>query len=276
MNGARLLVHFVSSSGRPSDECTKCPTSHLSGLAVQPGQGFGHCPDSLAGWHLGPVNQDNGQPKLSRRDQFGFRPGAARVLGDDHVDAVVLQKGEVALSVKRPTGDDHLCFRQGQSFDGWVDKAQKVVMLRGPGEKGKVLASDGEEDPTRCMPKGSGGTFKVGDMGPAIGFSGLPGFAFNGQQGDKGRRASFDRVPAYSRRERVGGVDDMGDAFVAQECRQSFDTPEAANADGKGLGDGGFGPAGVRVNGVHARGSQGLRHLGGLGRSAQKKDARHG
>ena len=67
------------------------------GSPGQPGHDLGHCPGHAAPGQNRPVDQDHRQAQFARGDQLRFSPRAARVLGDDHLDAVVLQQRPVAL-----------------------------------------------------------------------------------------------------------------------------------------------------------------------------------
>lgn len=245
-------------------------------LGAEPGHDLGHAARNRAGGHLRTVDQDDRQVKGAGGDKLRLGPRTTGVLGDDDVDAMVTQKDKVALCRKRAAGNHGLCVGQGQGIGRRIDKAQKVVVLRGLGETGKGLATDGQEDPARGVAKGCDGRVKVGDMGPVVFGVCLPGRAFKGDQRGVGCLAGGDRVAAHPGSEGVGGVDDMGDGFGLQVLCEARDAAKSADADGQRLGNGGFGPARVGIDGVHARLGQRAGHLRGLGRSAQKKDARHG
>ena len=118
--------------------------------------------------------------------------------------------------------------------------------------------------------------FKVGDVGPVVLRSGGPRRAFKGDQGRVGFGAGGDGIRAHLRGERVGRVDHMGDGFGLDVGLEAFGAAKAAHADRQGLGDRGFGTAGVGIDGVHLRLRQDAGHVRGFGCSAQDEDARHG
>ena len=270
-----LLAPFGRSSVRFSEESRNGSMSGGSGLG-QPGHDLGGAAGDGARGDGRAVDQDDRQGKISGGGQLGFGPGATGVLGDDDVDAVVGQQRTVAFGGEGAPRDHGMGIGQGQGFGRWVDKAEKVVVLRGLGEGRKVLATDGEEDAARGLAQCGNGGFKVGDVGPVVAFTRQPGRAFEGDQGRSGFRASSDGVRAHLRGEGVGRVDDMSDGFGPEVGLQAFDAAKAADADRQGLGDGGFGATGVGIDGIHARSGEGAGHLRGFGGSAQKKDARHG
>ncbi len=247
-----------------------------SDLAVQPGHDLVRVASDGARRDGRAVDQDDRQGKRAGGGQFGLGARATGVLGDDDVDAVVGQQGKVTFGGEGAARDDGMGIGQGQRLGRRVDEAQKVMVLWGLGEKAKVLASDGEEDAARGRTKGSDGGFKVGDMGPVVLRSGNPRRAFEGDQGRSGFRTCSDGIRAHLRGERVGRVDDMGDGFGIEIGFQALDAAKAADADGQGLGDRGFGAAGVGIDSVHLRPGQRAGHLRGFGCSAQDEDARHG
>lgn len=270
-----LLVPFGHSSVRPSEESRSGSMSGWSGL-VQPDHDLGHAAGDRAGWHLWPVDQDGRQGKVTRSRQFRFGPRATGVLGDDHVDLVLLEQGKIAFDGEGASGDHRLRIGQGQGLGRGIDKAQKIVVLRGLGEGGEGLAPDGQEDATRGFAQGCDGGVKVGDMGPVVPVARLPWRAFKGDQGGSRCLAGGDGIAAHLRGEGVGGVDDMGDGFGFEVMSQPVGATKAAHADRQRLGDRSFGATGVGIDRVHASLGQSAGHLCGFGRSAQKKDARHG
>lgn len=270
-----LLAPCGRSSVQFSEESRNGSMSGGSGRG-QPDHDLG-CAAGDGTWGDGrAVDQDHRKGKVAGGGQLGFGPGAPGVLGDDDVDAVVLQQRKVAFGGEGAARDDGMGVGQGQRFGRRVDKAQKVVVLRGLGEKAKVLATDGEEDPARGLAKGGNRGFKVGDVGPVVLRSGGPRRAFKGDQGRVGFGAGGDGIRAHLRGERVGRVDHMGDGFGLDVGLEAFGAAKAADADGQRLGDRGLGATGVGIDSIHPRLSQGAGHLCGFGRSAQKKDARHG
>lgn len=246
------------------------------GSGPKPGHDFGHALRDPAFRHPGPVDQDYRQTQFPRRDQLCLGAGAACVLGDDHLDAVFLQKRPVVRRSKRSAGDHSLGAGQGKRFGRGIDKAQKVVMLVGVSKGRKVLAADGKEHPLRDCSKSCDRPGQIRDMGPAVLIASHPRQPLQSDQGNVCHSAGFDRVAAHFRRERVGRVDHPGYAMRLQIVNQAVHATKPADPDRQGLGDRSFGPARVGIDRVHARSGQLPRHLRGFGCSAQKQDAWHG
>lgn len=246
------------------------------GSGVQPAHDFGHAAGSVARRDGGSVDQDDRQAKGAGGAQLCLRPRAPGVLGDDHVDLVVAQQGKVAFDRVGASGNDSMGVRQRQGIGRRIDKAQKIMVLRGLGESGQGLAADGKEHPVRGLTQRFDGSFRVGDKGPVVAFARSPWRAFQSDQGGSSYGTSSDGVSAHLYGEGVCRVDQMSNGFGFQVFRQSRDAAEPADADGKGLGDRGLGTAGVGINRVHVRIGQRAGHRGGFGGSAQKKDTRHG
>ena len=270
-----LLASFGRYSVRFSEESRNGTMSGRSGR-VQPGHDLGRAAGDGAWGNGGAVDQDHRKGKRAGGGQLGFGPGASGVLGDDHVDAVVGQKCKVAFGGEGASCDDRFGLRQGQHFTRRVNEAQEIVVLRGLGEGRKVLATDGKEDAAWGRADCGDGGFKVGDMGPVVALVRRPRRAFEGDEGRVGFGAGGDGIRAHLRGERVGRVDHMGDGFGFEIGFQALDPAKTSDADRKGLGDRGFGATGVGIDGIQPRLSQGAGHLRSFGRSAQKKDARHG
>ncbi len=247
-----------------------------TGSGVQPGHDFGHAAGSVARRDGGSVDQDDRKAKGACGAKLCLRPHATGVLGDDHVDPVVAQQGKVAFDREGTSGDDGMGVGQRQGIGRRIDKAQKIVVLRGLGESGQGLATDGKEHPVRALTQCFDGSFMIGDKGPVVAFACSPWRAFQSDQGRVGFGAGGDGIRAHLSGERVGRVDHIGDGFGLDIGLKAFDAAKAADADGQRLGDLGFGTAGIGIDGIHACISQRAGHLRGFGGSAQKKDTRHG
>lgn len=270
-----LLAPFGRSSVRFSEESRNGSISGGSGRG-QPGHDFRHAAGDGALRDGRTVDQDDRQVKVAGGGQLGLGPRTSGVLGDDDVDAVIRQKRAVAFHCEGASCDDGMGIGQGQRFGRRVNEAQEIVVLRGLGEEAKVLATDGKEDSARGIAQCGDGGIKVGDVGPVVLRSGGPGRAFKGDQGRAGFGAGGHGIRAHLRGEGMRRVDHMGDGFGLDIGLEACGAAEAAHADRQGLGDRGFGATGVGIDGVHLRLRQDAGHLSGFGRSAQKKDARHG
>lgn len=267
MNAPKILQRILP-------DFLKSPVAPGSGL--KPGHDVGHVLQDRAFGNPGPVEQDHRQTQVPGRDQLGLGPAAARILGDDHIDAVILQKRPVACHCKGPSGNHHLGVRQGERFGRWIDQTQQEMMRAGLGKSRKVLAADGKKHPLGSDSKGSDSAGQVGGMGPAVAGDRRPWRPLEGDQGNACCSAGPDRVAAHLRREWVGRVDHLGDAFRPKIIDQPLDATKPADSDWQGLRDRCFGPARIGIDRRDARRGQRAGQLRGFGCSAKKKDARHG
>lgn len=229
-----------------------------------------------AAWQARPVDQDDRKPKRARGVELCPRAGAARVLGDHHVDAMSAQERNVALDVERAAGDDGGGVRQRQVALGRIDEPQEVVVFRAPRERREVLPADGQENAGGPRRQRARRSRKIGNMGPAVAVPRRPGRALISAERDPGLRASLDRVSAHSRGERMGGIDDMGYPFGPEKADKAGYAAKAADPCRQRLGHRRAGPAGVGKDRVDPRCGKMPGQQARFGGAAQKKDARHG
>lgn len=235
-----------------------------------------HVPDNAAGRRARPVDQDHRDPELARGIELCPRAAAARVLGDDMGDAVILQQRAIASFGERAARDHCNNIGQRQRTFGRVDQAQEVMVLRLRGETREVLLADGKEYAGRDLGQGGDGGLKIRNMGPVISVACLPRRAFIGAKRRAGFCASRDSVPAHLGREGMRRVDDVGYALGPQVVGKPLGAAEAADAGRQRLRDRRLCASSVGKNRVDAAFREMAGKVGGLGCSAQKKDAGHG
>lgn len=223
----------------------------------------------------GAVHHDDGKFQFACGIQFRTRSNATGVFGDDHVDGVALQQRAIPGQVKGTGGDFKRVVGQGNWGFGLVHKAQKIVMLRGFGEKINVLLANRQKDTTRFVTKCCQNVGVIRDMLPGIPFTRLPGRAFKADQRRVGPGDSHERIARHLRGERMGCINDMGDLFRMDVINQTVDTAKAPYTGGQGLAARGVGASGVGKNGICTAFRQMARQVRGFGRTAQKKDFLH-
>jgi len=223
-----------------------------------------------------PVDQYDRNPEDSSRFQLCLGARTTGVLGDDKGDAMLSQKGKIALCGEGATRDDGTGIRQRQGVFRRIDKTQKIVVLGLRGEGLKVLFADRQKDTRRTHGQGIDGGIHIRDMMPVITCPGKPARSFEAAKRRTGLQGGGNGVAAHLRREGMGGIDDVGDPLAAEIFDQPFDPAKAADARGQRLGNRAFRPAGVREHRVNICAGQRPRQLRGFGCAAQKKDASHG
>lgn len=223
----------------------------------------------------GTVDQDHGQRQVAGGVQFGAGADAAGVLGHDVGDLVGFQQRKVAFQREGASRYNRIGLGQRQGF-GRIDKAQKVMMLGLYGKNLKVLATYGEEDAGRGIGQRRSGCRHIRHGLPLVTGDGVPRLTLQRDKRQVGDFGGGERMYAHLRGEGMGGVDDVGDGFVAQVFHQTFHAAKAADALWQGLGNGRLGSAGVRENGCNALICQGFGENRGFGGAAEQKDAGHG
>ena len=242
---------------------------------MKPSQNLNHAVNLGSVRHIGAVDQDHWQAQVTRGIQLCARAHTARVLGDDMGDVVGLQQIKIALQRKRSARNQGGGMGQGQS-GGLVNQAQNVMMLGLYGEIFQRLATYGQEHPCRIIGQGRNSTRHIGHALPDVALRRLPRRAFKRHQRGLSDGGGLNCMAAHLGGKGVGGVNQVGDGFIAQIARQTGNAAKAADALGKGLAQGGFSASGVRENRVNALISQGFRQFRSLCRAAKQKDAGHG
>lgn len=243
---------------------------------VEPLQHLGDVPDFMPRGQRRARHHQHGQTERACCVELGLRAAATGVLAHHEVDPVRAQQGDVARLVERAARDDDRVLRQGRRLFGCIDESQDVVVLRLHGEGGQVHAAQRQQHALRCAAERCGSSRQVGHGLPAVTGSGLPGLACQRQQGNAGLRASCDGIDAHARRKRMGGVDDVGHAFVLQMAYEAGHTAEAADAHGNRLRSGLGYPAGIGQRGAFAAFGQGQGQRTGFGRATQDQDIVYG
>lgn len=230
------------------------------GVTVEPGEGGGDvC--GRGGFGVGrSLDHHHRQAQGSGGFELGFGGGAAGVLGDEDLDPVMAQEGQLVRKAERAAGaDDGGVGRQGFG-PRRIDAADGVVMPGRGLEGGEVLLADGQQDAARRGAEGLGGCCHVRHFGPAVALGGLPFRAADGEERRVRQGSGLGGVVFHAGGERVGGVDQQIDIG---QCRdEAWDAAEAADAVGDG---GGAGRAGGASEGEQGVESAVVRYCGGEG-----------
>ena len=177
-----------------------------------------------------PAHNDDFDPKRTRRLDLGVSRAAAAVLGHQRLDPLVAHKGGFVGERKRSALKDQLAIRQGVDLRGPVDRPNNVPMLRGSREGGELQPALGEKDCSCGIPENLDGLLDCRDLDPAIAGLACPGWASEGEKRCVRCSTSCERVRGHLRGERMGGVDDRGNALTDEKRRQTFDAAETSEA----------------------------------------------
>ncbi len=148
---------------------------------IQPSQNSLHAFDPVPFGQSGTGNHNDGQAQGAGGGQFRTRPLAARILGDDMGDFVLLHQGSIALNAKGPLGDDHCAIGQ-RLFRRRIHQSQQKVMLNAHFEIIQPLFADGQKYPRWALWQGGKGGSIIWHIDPSVDFQGPPRCTFQRQQ----------------------------------------------------------------------------------------------
>lgn len=196
----------------------------------EPRQHIFHAVDFRTFRQLRAVDHQDRQAQSARRVDFCARTATARILRDNQINAMLFQQSAVAGLVEGPFCDDDVMVRQGRCSLRWIDKAQKVVMLRMFCEATDVLAPDGQEDALRFGVKRGDGAGHVRGGDPDIRVDLDPRRTRERNQRQPGFSAGQNGISTHDFRERMRCINDMGDCVLTQVGGQALGATETTDA----------------------------------------------
>jgi hypothetical protein len=188
-----------------------------------------------AGGLVRAFDHDDGNSEGSRGGDLGVGFGAARVLGDEHVDALALHECVLSFEVEwRALSDESDAWRQCDVAGG-IDGAGDVVMLWSRCEGGQLQAADGEQNAAGLISKRGGGTGGVGDDYPGVACDRQPGFAANGAERQSEGLRGRDGIGGNVNRVGMRGIDDGVHSLMIKPAGEAVRAAETADAGCDGL-----------------------------------------
>lgn len=242
---------------------------------TQPAHDILFAVNHLPSGQCGAVDQDDGHAKGARGCQLGSGTKAPGIFGDDMADLVLVHQRRITRHVKGATRQHDIGLRQRQGRRWRVNQPQQIVMLWLGGKGSQVLLADCQKHPRGLIGQGLHSRVNTGHAVPFIPRLRVPCRAFQRDQRDMHRSAGGNGILAYLGGKGVGGVYDMADPACIQIAHQAVNAPKSAYAGGQGLGYGRVGAPGIGKDGIHFRSGKAAGQSAGLGRAAQKQDARH-
>lgn len=233
--------------------------------------------DSLYGRYLAgraAIDHDHRQAECAGGRDLAVGRLTTAVLGDDHVDAMLLEESDLVFNGKGAAGQNVLDGGRGQRRFHRIDAADEIVVLRRSIEVKSLLPADGEEDAPGFRAQRADRLFDRGNARPAIALDGPPAGALEPDQRHACKRGRTLGIGRNLFGEGMGGVDQQVHAVVAEIAGEPIHTAETAGANRHGLRR--------RIDGAA---SQGQRHveivtrgkpvckLAGLGGAAQYEGA---
>lgn len=223
---------------------------------------------------LSALDHDHLDAKLPCRLDLGIGRLAPAVLGDDHLDPVLLQHVEFIGQSERPSTMDVADMRDRQRRLDGIDAADPIVMLRRGIHLMRFLPSGCEENAQRRIAKCSNGLRNAMHGKPVIPFDRYPGRTAQGEGGHMALGSRFHGIGRDAGRERMRGIDQQVDLFVVDVAGKSLRAAETAAAHRNGLGRRIGGSAGKRQDDLDIRSrGKSRRQCTGFRRTAEDQNA---
>lgn len=228
--------------------------------------------DLVSSRRIGSIDHEYRQAEPPGGIDLGAGAFAAGIPGNEKVDPVLFHKVTFGRLRKWPSINDDVVMRQRGAFLRGIDESQEIAMLRCSLEDRDFRSPNGKEDPSGRTAQRPGGSGHVGNSGPTITGAGRPGRSCKRDQGHAGSCAGRDRVPAYLRCVRVGGVDEMRNGMVLEIVGQARCAAESPGSSRQWLCDGIRHATSVGERGTQPHGGDVRRKGTRLGGAAQDQE----
>lgn len=195
---------------------------------IKPGQRFvdGRDRRDVGEWR--PSRHDHLQPKRAGRNDLPVRAVAAAVLGDDHLNLMLLQQRQFFGFAKRSACSQIFGMRQPQRRRDGIDAADQVAVLRRRLERSEIVAADCEKDTPRRVSERAHRFPQVCDLDPAVAGLLLPWRPSQRQDAPVRPRNGLGGIRRNDRRIGMRRVDQEIDVFIGKASREPGRTAEAA------------------------------------------------
>ena len=195
--------------------------------------------DTIATSDRRALDQNDRQAQLPRRLQLVIGRRAAAVLGDDEVNVMGTQQGQLVRHGKGTTGQNRGHVRQGKGRVERIDAANDIMMLGGLKQRGKLGAAKGDKNVKRPAIRQRIGFFdghrRIIDHMPLIPVNGLPWRTPEGDKRDLRLSRCGNGMGGHAGGKGMGGIDQQRDFFIPQMAHQPVHPAKAANTHGHGL-----------------------------------------
>ena len=197
---------------------------------IDPGHGIRNAFDRRHGWQRRPAQHDHLDTKRASSDDLAVGGSTAAVLGNHDFAAMSGEQRTLVGLRERTAGDNVTGARHRQRRHDRLDAADQIVVLRGSGEGGNLLAADRKKHAARCRPKRSNCILDAACVGPPVSGDGCPGRPAQRQQKDTGAFRGFDGMCRNDCGVRMGGVDQQVDVFGGKVRREAVGPAKTADA----------------------------------------------
>lgn len=197
---------------------------------IEPGHDVLDGFDRLDLRHRRPAQHDHGQRKRPCRCDLAIGGGAAAVLGNDDVDAVLRdQRAFAGFREWAARGEVNGMGDIERGHDR-INAADQVAVLRRGFERHDVLAAESQEYAAGRIAERLDGVRQLVNLDPTISRHRHPFRPAQHDQGDPGPSCDGCGVGGNRRRIRMRGIDDGVDALAAEMIREALDAAKAADA----------------------------------------------
>jgi len=224
----------------------------------------------------GAANHDDGKAELPRGFYLGERAAASRIAGDNPLDTARTYQIEIAGQCKGAARNNDAGLSQRQRFIGSIGQPQGVGVLRLCGERGEMLAANGEEYAGVLVGQSGGGSCHILNLDPVVGWRPSPRRPFECDQRGAGRGTGCDSIAPDLGCEGMRGIDEMGNALGSDVVGEPVRAAETADAGRQRLRCRGLSAASVGIDRVEPQARRRVCEPVGFAGSAQDEGAHHG
>lgn len=183
------------------------------------------------GWDIrqgGALQHDNRKAKRARCLDLAIGRFPAAVFGDDHIDAVALEKRAVlSLGERSARGDVARLWNRKRGVYR-IDAPHEIDVLRRSFEGLKLLAAERKEYTPRRFADGVDGTGDRLHLDPIIACDLLPGRAPQSDELDPGRARGLCCIGGNRGRIRMRGIDQNIDPLIAEIAGEALGAAETS------------------------------------------------
>lgn len=210
--------------------------------------------------------------KVPGRINLRARPAAARILGNDKINAVLTQKRKIVFVRKRASGDNRMMVGKGQRFGWLINQSQQIKVLWIVGELGQVHTTDSQKNALWRAGQLRRRIGNIHSSRPAVIFRWHPWCARQCDQRSSGFRTRPNRVATHLRGKGMGGVDHMSNLVFTDKSRQSIGSAKSTNARRQRLGFQRLDPSSEGHNGLNTGLGQFARQGTGFDRAPKQQE----
>ena len=178
------------------------------------------------------LDHDDRKTEVARSSDLRVGRRPARVLRDQDIDGLRLQKIALRLQIERAALQKQPALGRQSTRLGRIDAPHEVIMVGSGAEGPHVLPADGEKHAARARAERGDGRFNARHRSPAVAVSGRPRLARQDQQRHVARLRRGKGVGGDTNCKRMSGIDDGLDTLGGQPLREPIGAAEAPNAIG--------------------------------------------